>query len=142
MTQPSFRAEEAGEWLKVASADLRLATLALEADPPIVGLALYHAQQAAEKSLKGLLVYHGARYPLTHNLTELLRAVLPFDKTIEAAVRPVLDLTAFATLYRYPGESDEPPLGEARSWVEKAHSVVDVVRGRVSIPPEGTRERP
>ena len=46
------RRNEAAEWLRVAGDDLRLADVALTLDPPIIGLAVYHAQQTVEKALK------------------------------------------------------------------------------------------
>jgi hypothetical protein len=35
--------------------------------------ACFHAQQAVEKCLKGLLALHGQAFPATHNLEELQR---------------------------------------------------------------------
>src|ERR1700694_1685068 len=71
--------------------------------PPITGLALYHAQQAAEKALKVYLVFRGRAFPLTHNLAELARPLEELDTTLLSVVQPNLDLSNFATLYRYPG---------------------------------------
>jgi HEPN domain-containing protein len=68
MTRPLSRAEEARERLRLAGRDLRVAELALADVSPLIGEALYHAQQAAEKALKGLLVWHEAKYPLTHDI--------------------------------------------------------------------------
>jgi len=59
MNPENARREEAGEWLRVAGDDLRLAETALTLVPPITGLALYHAQQVAEKALKAYLVFRG-----------------------------------------------------------------------------------
>src|SRR5258708_852548 len=119
-----LRAEEAEEWLLVAAEDLRMADLALAASPPIIGLGLYHAQQAVEKALKGFLVFHGVRYPITHNLAALLRACIPLDPTLEAGVLPTLPLTDFATRFRYPGEFDQPSLEEAKRWLALGRGVV------------------
>jgi HEPN domain-containing protein len=74
MQPETVRHEETAEWLRVAAADLRLAEVAVELDPPITGLALYHAQQVAEKALKAYLVFRGQVFPFTHNLSELARA--------------------------------------------------------------------
>ena len=51
---------EAGRWLDRADEDRRMVALALGAAPCLVGPAAYHAQQAAEKALKALLVLRGA----------------------------------------------------------------------------------
>ena len=57
MKPDNRRLEEAAEWLRHVTDDLRLADLALDAVPPITGLALYHAQQAAEKALKHICCF-------------------------------------------------------------------------------------
>jgi hypothetical protein len=71
ITPPLLRAEEARERLRLAARDLRMADLALADTVPLIGEALFHAQQAAEKALKGYLVWHGIRYPLTHDIRQL-----------------------------------------------------------------------
>ena len=135
---PESQAEEAREWLRVAASDLRLAERALSVEPPIIGLALYHAQQAAEKALKGFLVLHGARYRLTHNLAELLRLCIPFDATLEQEVLPALDLTDFATRIRYPGETEEPELEAAKRWVRVSETACESVRRRIPAQPSNS----
>ncbi|MDW8468096.1 MAG: HEPN domain-containing protein [Burkholderiales bacterium] len=48
----------------------------LAADPEAPGWILgFHAQQAAEKSLKAVLALHRIEYPRTHNLAMLLELV-------------------------------------------------------------------
>src|SRR5947209_16571636 len=104
MQPDNRRREEATEWLRLVNDDLRLADLALDVVPPITGLALYYAQQAAEKALKAYLLYRGRAFPLTHSLSELSRPLTDLDPALLAIVLPNLDLSEFATLYRYPGE--------------------------------------
>lgn len=131
--------DEATEWLRVAHGDLRLADLALGAVPPITGLALYHAQQAAEKALKAYLVFHGRAFPLTDNLAELARPLAELDTTLLSVVQPNLDLSNFATLYRYPGEPELPTVAVARPWVEAACAIRAAVEERVQPrPPESS----
>lgn len=132
---PPRSSEEAQEWLRVAVSDLRMAALALEATPPLIGGALYHCQQAAEKSLKAFLVWREVRYPLTHNLGELLSLCAPLDGSLEADVLPAVKLTEFATLFRYPADVEEPTLDEAREWLALARCVNESVSRRLL--PEG-----
>jgi len=114
-----------------------MAELGLNDDPPVVGGALYHCQQAAEKALKGFLVFRGIQYPLTHNLGELLRLCATIEQSLEAEVLPALKLTEFATLFRYPGELEQPTLEEAQGWLALARGVYEDVRRRL---PEGARD--
>jgi HEPN domain-containing protein len=131
--------EEALEWLRVASDDLRLADAALALEPPITGLALYHAQQAAEKALKAYLVFRGHTFPFTHNLTELARPLAALDEKLLAIVRQGLDLSDFATLYRYPGEPEPPTVGQARPWIVTARAIHAAVEDRVRTRSEPSR---
>ncbi len=50
-------------WLRTAERDFRLAKTAVDIEP---SLAAFHAQQAAEKSLKALLVALTDDHPRTH----------------------------------------------------------------------------
>lgn len=45
-------AAEARRWLRSAREDLQVGRIALGEDPPLVGPACVHSQQAAEKALK------------------------------------------------------------------------------------------
>ena len=133
MTPPLFPNEEAREWLRVAARDLRLAELALQDTPPLTGEGLYHAQQAAEKALKGFLVLHGIEYPLTHDVRRLLKACTEPDASLPAALSAAVGLTQFAIRFRYPGE-EQPSREEALPWLELARKVCDEVNRR--LPPE------
>jgi HEPN domain-containing protein len=79
MTPPLFPVQEALEWLRIAARDIRLAELALADEPALAGEALYHAQQAAEKALKGFLVHSQVPYPLTHDVRKLLQLCAGID---------------------------------------------------------------
>ena len=71
--------------------------------------ALFHAQQAVEKSLKAFLVFYNCTYPLTHGLNVLLDLCAEIDSTLTPTVGPALWLTQFAVRFRYPGEEEEEP---------------------------------
>lgn len=76
--QPDKAATVRG-WLSKAANDLRGARIDLEADPPLIEDALFHCQQAAEKSLKALLTSHDSSFKKTHDLDELGSACLALD---------------------------------------------------------------
>jgi len=92
MTPPLLRAEEARERLRLAARDLSMADLALADTVPLIGEALFHAQQAAEKALKGYLVWHGIRHPLTHDIRQLLDLSAPLDSTLDVALTAAVRL--------------------------------------------------
>ncbi len=60
------------EWLSKATEDLAVAELILESDVAARWAACFHAQQAAEKSLKAMLVAQGIDFPRTHALEVLV----------------------------------------------------------------------
>jgi len=109
---------------------LDTARVLLGAMPPRVRQSLFHAQQAAEKSLKAFLIWHERQFPLTHDLAVLLRLCVAIDSGIATGVEPALDLTQFAARFRYPGEDEIPSLDEAQQWVAAAAGVLDCVSTR------------
>lgn len=63
--------------------------------------ACYHAQQAAEKSLKALLRNNGISYPKTHDLGTLVDLVRRLDSGFPEFVVEAETLTQFAVEARY-----------------------------------------
>lgn len=68
--------DEARAWLVRAARDLRAAQWLLDAAPPLRGDAVFHCQQAAEKTLKGFLAWDGRTFRKTHDIGELGRAAV------------------------------------------------------------------
>lgn len=64
----------------------------------------FHAQQVAEKVLKGFLVYHRRKPEKTHNLVALLERCVAIDPTLNDLGEDCRDLTFFAVKTRYPGD--------------------------------------
>ncbi len=73
---------ETGAWLLRAADDLRAADLMLAASPPLAGTAVFHAQQAAEKAMKGFLTWHSQPFRKTHNLTEIGGLCVEVDRSL------------------------------------------------------------
>lgn len=126
-------AVEARAWFQKATNDLRGADIDLAAAPPLVEDALFHCQQAAEKAMKGYLTAHERVFRKTHDLDELARACEAIDPTLKAVLLEARDLTVFAWEFRYPGDSQVPPEGEAVQTLALARQVVSVLLDR--LPP-------
>jgi len=92
---------------------------------PNYDAACFHAQQCAEKYLKGRLQEADVPFGRTHNLTALLDTLLPLEPTWEI-LRPHLRiLTVFAVEVRYPGESaDKAEAREALACCRKVRRYV------------------
>lgn len=115
-------------WLAYGDEDLLLARhgFSLPGTPPY-RLIAYHAQQCAEKHLKGYLVFHAIDFPYTHSLSRLLELVAekaPWAEQLRAAE----ELSAYGITARYPGQDEEVSKAEARQAVETAASVRRAVR--------------
>lgn len=111
------------EWATHADEDLRVAqhTLSLHDQCPF-RLVAYHAQQCAEKYLKGFLVLCGVDFPYTHNIARLLELCAEHGEWAEA-LKDAEELTPFAITARYP-DGDEPVSEpEARRAIDIARSV-------------------
>lgn len=98
----SPRDQDVADWLAKAHDDLRVAELV---EPHgLVDAVGFHAQQAAEKYLKALLVARNQNVPRTHDLERLVdecrQCGIPLPAEIDEAA---MFLTPFAVLSRYPG---------------------------------------
>ena len=60
-------------WLFKAKRDLASARRLAAKRSPFLDTAVYHCQQAAEKALKGFLVFQGDMFPKTHDIEVLAR---------------------------------------------------------------------
>lgn len=126
------RLEEAWEWLGFAREDLETSEVLLAADPPRLRQALFHTQQAAEKSLKAFLVAHDVPYPLTHNLTLLMDLCADLDAPLHERILPSVWLTQFAVRFRYPGNFAEPSSEQAAEGLTTAKAVYASVAERLT----------
>jgi len=92
------------DWLEHAEQDLLASESLLEKkNRKLLNPACYHAQQAAEKYLKSLLLHLGITFPFTHDIRLLLELVTEQVK-LDVDVADVISLTRYATQTRYPGD--------------------------------------
>ena len=89
-------------WFLKADSDLVAAKRTIESEGPY-DTACFHAQQAVEKYIKGLLVFRGQAFPRTHNLEDLQRLgeVLP---AWPLAGFDLAELSSYAVEVRYDFE--------------------------------------
>lgn len=94
---------------------------------PSYDLVGFHAQQAAEKALKALLIKHQVPFGKTHDLEDLLRLAEPVAPGIRQELAEAEALTPYAVDARYP--SEEPPLDRdaATHHLAAAQKVLDSV---------------
>lgn len=128
---PDARDREVSAWLARAREDLRAAEVDLRAEPPLLGDAAFHCQQAVEKALKALLARHSRPFRNTHDIGELAVAGLEHEPSLESLLRRSAPLTEYAWRFRYPGEIFEPDRTEVDEALGVASRVVDEVGARI-----------
>jgi HEPN domain-containing protein len=126
------RAAEVQAWLAKVAADLRAAEHDLAADLPLLEDSLFHSQQAAEKTLKAFLTSRNTSFRKTHDLNELGFQCVQLEPSLELRCRSVARLTAYAWIFRYPGQPGEPTVEEARSAVRLVRELLHNIEGRLA----------
>ena len=111
------------EWLNRAKSNLERA----KSDSRLTGVYLedlcFDAQQAAEKSIKSVLIHLGIEFPYVHDITDLLTILEGKGHSISDDIREAGRLTRFAVETRYPGLSEPVTQDEYK----KAIAIADIV---------------
>lgn len=91
----------------------------------------FHAQQAAEKAVKAVLVLHGIEAPRTHDVSELLGLVSQAGHVVPEDIWEAEALSDYAVMTRYPGhellgeEDHRRAVAVAERVVRWAQGIVD-----------------
>jgi HEPN domain-containing protein len=124
--QPSpedVRRRAVGAWLTDAYADLANArSLAAHRDEGTAPFgSAFHAEQAVEKGVKALLVWHAVDFPPRHDLG-LLVGLVPAEATIREL--NVGGLSVYAVEQRYVASTSNPmSLNERPTWEEAEEAI-------------------
>jgi HEPN domain-containing protein len=110
-------------WLRYAEDDLRSAEILLK-QGGVPRISCFHAQQAAEKSIKAIFVFLQVDFPFTHDLNRL-RDLLPEGWTVKEDFPDFTDLSEWAVEPRYPGDLREATQEDAQAAVEQARNVYE-----------------
>ena len=122
-------------WIEFAAADLATAEHTLRTQKPCpFWIVAYHAQQAAEKSLKAYLVWRMTPYPHTHDLRLLLdtcQAAGGEDWTEQH--REVEKITPMGVIARYPSLIRSVSREEAEWAVAAARRLLEVIKTETGL---------
>ena len=128
----------AERWFTFASQDLRIAELALTEG--IFNQVCFHAQQCAEKTIKGWLESQGRVTPRTHRMADLLPLLPP--QLLDTLARRVLLLDAFYIPTRYPDAlpglliDGMPDEADAREALGVAGMLLDCIMDSIQEAPD------
>jgi len=123
--------DETKAWLTRAMMDIATGRFELTAVPPFTADAVFHAQQAAEKAMKGYLTWNGRTFRKTHSLVELGEACTAIDPSLELLLRRAAPLTQYAWKYRYPGEPGQPSVLETEDALGTSQEVLAAILARL-----------
>ena len=123
--------EVSQDWLIRARSNLQLGKVALETAGVMPEDACFHAQQCAEKALKGLLTKLQIPFPRTHALDVLLDLLKNNGMIIPVTVDEAFELTEYAVQTRYPGEWEPVTKQEAQHALERAAIVLQWVESKI-----------
>jgi HEPN domain-containing protein len=119
-------------WLDLARQDLAGAEhLADVARLP--ALAVYHWQQAAEKSLNAVLTWNDRPLRRIHDLLELVAQCEQVDSAFVVLRTPADRLTPYASEFRYPSAALEPSPDQVEEARQLSGQIVHFVTCR--LPP-------
>ncbi len=130
MPPDEARLQDARAWLAKAELDLKAAAHEMAVDG-LWGDVMFHAQQAAEKSMKAFLAWHDVPFRKTHNLEEIGQQCIAVDAALATAADEAVPLTEYAWKFRYPGEADEPDRARAEEALAAARCVYDAILRRL-----------
>jgi HEPN domain-containing protein len=123
MTQGErYAPDDPREWLNRANSNLRRAQ---EATPGVFLEDLcFDAQQAAEKSIKAVMITRRIDFPYIHNIAKLLSILEEDGAQIPPEILQAERLTRYAHETRYPGAAEPVTQSDYERAVALAETVV------------------
>lgn len=125
-------------WLAKAEEDYSVAEHLLSENTPYLGTIGLHAQQAAEKFLKAVLVHYQVEFPKTHDLGKLLDLIAMVNAPLADALRDATALNPLGSTMRYPSDLPELTPEDARAALALAAKVRNAVRAVLHDEPGST----
>jgi HEPN domain-containing protein len=120
------QANAARAWLAKADSDLLNIENNLVAHAVPWDTVCFHAHQAAEKSLKAVLVARGQSPARTHDLLALLAECMKLQPGLVALQNDCALLNVYAVASRYPGTGIEPDRAVGAKVVAAAQRAADL----------------
>lgn len=120
------------EWALKAQSDLRAAEILYKEDGPTDSVC-FHCHQAAEKMLKGFLVFKKGDFPKIHDLIQLLNLGKKIDRNLEAITNETSFLNRYYIETRYPPEIMVYSKEECKKALKSAETLIQFVIDKISI---------
>jgi HEPN domain-containing protein len=114
----------AEQWLGRARGNLSRAKLGKANNEIFYEDLCFDCQQAGEKSLKALMIFHGIIPSPTHSLSILIETLEGHDISVPDTLIAAVALSYYAVTTRYPGHYEPIDDREYRSALKMAEQVV------------------
>jgi HEPN domain-containing protein len=121
------------QWFRKAESDLLNIRNNLSALDVPTDTVCFHAQQAIEKLLKGVLVATGRNISKSHDLVKLLTDVADIIPDLVCYEEQLEEISEYGVSVRYPDDYCEPTLEEARNAYEIAEKIKLIISERIRI---------
>jgi len=118
-------------WFSKAESDFLMIRKAMVGDDVPWDAVAFHAQQAAEKYLKGFLVARKSIVPKIHDLVALLHDCRRHDPSLEPLRTDAERLTRLGWASRYPDTPGDPEEADSREALQIAQRITAAIRERV-----------
>ena len=125
--------DDPASWLAKARSDLLCIDNNLASARVPWDAVCYHAQQAAEKSLKAVLASRGELIPRTHDLLALIDACIRTEHCLDSLRTDAYLLNPFSVAARYPGLAPDPDEDISRRAAAAAHRIVNAIAATLRI---------
>jgi len=120
------------EWLAHAESDVNLARLAKDREEILPEQVCFHAQQAAEKALKAVLLHRKVEFPFIHDIEALLEIMTQSGLLMPPDVAAAGALTPYAVEARYPGYEEEITPSHVDEAIRLAEGVLAWATGMIT----------
>lgn len=118
------------QWLGRADEDIEVAEILLR-EGMIFSAVCFHAQQAAEKSLKAFLAFHEQEVRKVHQLDVLIEYCKKIDSSFEELRDDAKVLNRFYVTTRYPADVPDFTKQDAQGALEAAKRMNTVVLKKI-----------
>ena len=129
--QTADRLADTARWFRYAEEDLITAETLLKQPHVPPRQSCWHAQQAAEKALKAVLIFLQIDFKRTHNLN-VLRDLIPDSWQLKTTLPNLESLNRWAVEARYPEDMQEATNANASEAVEQARAIWTSVSAALS----------
>ena len=134
--------EEVQAWLFKTKHDLAAARRLGAKRAPLLDVAVYHCQQAAEKAIKNFLVFNVHTPPKTHDIGALSKIAARFAPIYASLANAADRLTQYATGFRYPAQLLEPSRADYEQAIADAAEFMRVTLSVIPRKAHPPRQKP